>query len=617
MTITYTLEVSQVRFINLIKLLARWRGSVYKLMYKELLSFLLAYYTIAFTYRYVLNDIGKRRFETFCIYCKEFSSVVPVTFILGFYLSFVAGRWWSQYLSIPWPDKLAIEISAYVRYLNLISCLTFQYTSTIVKSRFPTTEHLVSAGIMTNEEKTALENTPSAHGVWWIPAQWFAQLVMIARKEGRIHDDLHVKTLIDSLGDYRGMAGTVWSYDWISVPLSYTQVVAIAVYSFFVSCLFGRQYLYLDISVNSNNLTNYDMDFYFPIFTCFQFLFYVGWLKVAEAMICPFGEDDDDFNLNWIIDRNIQVGYLIVDQMYRSGPKPSKDSHWNDVVTEIPYTQAAQAYRTDPFFGSTTEFEVPAKQSEWIVEQPMPPIDEEAAIGFTNSSSLRRRLMKQKTNDQIDSLDSTKDGHENANESDVSMHSHSDSDEHSNSSIQYEEEKNRRGRLTSLLMGVSRQTLGSSKQSLSSRLSSRKRSSTSKFSFQRSPPSSLMRPKSIPNSRQKLNKTRKMRGSSPIVHRDGIPDDIMSDSKLYALKMQQSNQHSEEKSGESTQRNFSNIETKNSTDDAVKSPSERPASLEFRSRADTGHSTDEHKNLDSTSRTPLIPIDEEAKNTHK
>lgn len=44
--------------------------------------------------------------------------------------------------------------------------------------------------------------------------------------------------------EFRGQCGTIWSYDWISVPLSYTQVVAIAVYSFFVSCLFGRQFLY-------------------------------------------------------------------------------------------------------------------------------------------------------------------------------------------------------------------------------------------------------------------------------------------------------------------------------------------------------------------------------------
>ena len=51
----------------------------------------------------------------------------------------------------------------------------------------------------------------------------------------------------------------------------------------------------------------YKFDLYFPVFTTLQFFFYVGWLKVAETLINPFGYDDDDFEVNWMVDRNLQV----------------------------------------------------------------------------------------------------------------------------------------------------------------------------------------------------------------------------------------------------------------------------------------------------------------------
>ena len=43
----------------------------------------------------------------------------------------------------------------------------------------------------------------------------------------------------------------------------------------------------------TSDVPYYKLDFYYPLFLTLQFAFYVGWLKVAETLINPFGEDDD------------------------------------------------------------------------------------------------------------------------------------------------------------------------------------------------------------------------------------------------------------------------------------------------------------------------------------
>ena len=55
-----------------------------------------------------------RLFESVVRYFDAFLTLIPLSFVLGFYVSFVASRWWQQFLAIPWPDKLYHSIALYI-----------------------------------------------------------------------------------------------------------------------------------------------------------------------------------------------------------------------------------------------------------------------------------------------------------------------------------------------------------------------------------------------------------------------------------------------------------------------------------------------------------------------
>ena len=83
---------------------------------------------------------------------------------------------------------------------------------------------------------------------------------------------------------------------------------------------------------------------FFPFFVTLEFAFYVGWLKVAETLINPFGEDDDDFELNRLLDRHIQVGYMICDPAVQK-PDLLKDKFWESVIPkEMLYSVGSDGY---------------------------------------------------------------------------------------------------------------------------------------------------------------------------------------------------------------------------------------------------------------------------------
>jgi len=60
MTITYTGRVANANLCVFSRLLFHWKGSIYKLMYKEMLIFCILYGLLSLTYRFALNDDQKR-----------------------------------------------------------------------------------------------------------------------------------------------------------------------------------------------------------------------------------------------------------------------------------------------------------------------------------------------------------------------------------------------------------------------------------------------------------------------------------------------------------------------------------------------------------------------------
>lgn len=152
-------------------------------------------------------------FEKVVVYCDTFINLIPLSFVLGFYVAYVAGRWWQQYMAIPWPDKIMHSVALYVtgndeygrmirrtlmRYMNLTLILVLRSISSAVKRRFPTHEHLVEAGFMTTIELEMYQSVPSVEfNTYWIPCTWFINLLKETRKGSRITDSHGLQVIME------------------------------------------------------------------------------------------------------------------------------------------------------------------------------------------------------------------------------------------------------------------------------------------------------------------------------------------------------------------------------------------------------------------------------------
>jgi len=359
-------------------ILFRWRASLWKTVWRELLVYLGLYMAISLIYRFQL--IGgfnpetneqivteeQKMFEKVVLWFKN-SRQMPLTFLLGFYVSLVVKRWWEQYIKLPWPDEVATLLKAgitkgdqegdkegenqrirrtVIRYLMLSYVLCLRRISSKVRKEYPDVDCLLESGLLRKDERQKLGDEDrreiGTHGRsnWWMPIKWSISIIRKAMNEDRFANAPSYSNTVKAIAAFRKGLTDVVTYGHVTVPLVYTQVVHLAVYFYFAVSLLGRQWIQVHKKVekvDANIVERFwgahitdpeELDLYFPIFLTFEFLFYMGWLKVASALYNPFGDDDDDFAVMDKMNRHIKVCMKIVEEDDDDIPEVMDDDFW-------------------------------------------------------------------------------------------------------------------------------------------------------------------------------------------------------------------------------------------------------------------------------------------------
>ncbi|KAF1756214.1 hypothetical protein GCK72_012667 [Caenorhabditis remanei] len=328
MTVNYNQEVSSVNSFTFVKLLMTWRGSIWKSVRWELTMWILAFAVVQCFYRYLMTENQQRFFEYAAIHLNVRLVHIPLTFMLGFFVTIVVDRWRSVFTNIGFIENVALSVGTLVagtdhaakvlrrtiiRYLVLSQVLVLRDISMRVRRRFPSMESLVTEGFLYRDELEKMYKCETMYNKYWLPTHWANQLVHKAMFETKNVDSVQsMNSVLMNIKDFRQSMEMLTKYDWVPIPIAYPQVVFLAVRVYFIICLISRQYLLSAPPTEAQSIV--------PIMTILQFVFFVGWMKVAEALLNPLGEDDDDFECNWLIDRNMSTGIEIVDTCHDSCP---------------------------------------------------------------------------------------------------------------------------------------------------------------------------------------------------------------------------------------------------------------------------------------------------------
>lgn len=288
---------------------------------------LAAYACISAYYR-SLDAPNRKGFIAWCNYCDSWSGLIstPLSIALGFFMTQVFSRWWGMWMTcIGWAEPLAYKLVVLTgivpfeggkeeahatswtlfRWVQASHALTFVDYASAYKDVASMRESLVERGILTSQELKLIEQQ-GERAPYDLPYVWaFDFLNRLELKYGK-REETGVSFLFsltgarDEILKQRLCDANLRGYDYIPIPLPYLQILAFAVYSYFTVAMFGRQYV---VSEDRSDpvIAKYHMaaarDYYVPVLTVVELIFYTGWLKTMALLFDPLSNSGCGYNI--------------------------------------------------------------------------------------------------------------------------------------------------------------------------------------------------------------------------------------------------------------------------------------------------------------------------------
>jgi hypothetical protein len=285
---------------------------------------------------------------------KEHRLTRVLTFLIGFYVSFVVRNWWRQVENFPTLDKALLGMGCFIwvdsdikedeitvtvgkktitlmqfkkdiiRYFLLSWAMCFCRISRRLKHNLPDSKAFLKKDLLKKAELKQLNSNTNDGWLekWATPLLWISKMSCnvsknvawakhvtdlngkdIEAKDLKFVKIKEPKEIGIALFKYKDDLQRLNNQYYFRLPSFMRHAILIALYFYILLGAFAGQALIFHMN---NEMSFWEKLFFnFPLYICMKHLLLVGWLKTATDLQNPFGEDENDVDLPLVLDYEI------------------------------------------------------------------------------------------------------------------------------------------------------------------------------------------------------------------------------------------------------------------------------------------------------------------------